>query len=84
MTLFLFSFLFNLSLGLEVTLMLDFVISQRTFVLTQQFVDGRDQSGSILVIVNMFLPFRLRLFLLLHTLSCAAVLNSSIPLIFRV
>lgn len=83
MTLFFFSFLFNLSFGLEVTVMPDFLISQRIFVLTQQFMDGCDQSGSILVIVNIFLPFfRIWLFLLFHTLSC--MLNNSIPLIFRV
>lgn len=82
MTLFFFSFLFNLSLGLEATVMPDFLISQRIFVLKQQFMDGCDQSGSILVIVNIFLPFIIWLFLLLHTLSC--MLNNSIPLIFRV
>lgn len=57
MNLFFFSFLFNLSLGLEVTVMPDFLISQRIFVLRQQFMDGCDQSGSmycILVIVNIF------------------------------
>lgn len=35
--LFLSSFLFNPSLGLEVTVMADFLISQRTFVFIQQF-----------------------------------------------
>lgn len=63
MTLLLFSFRFNPSLGLEVTGMADSLISQGVSVLTQQSMDGRDQSGSILVIVHIFfLPFRLWLF----------------------
>lgn len=55
-------FLFNPPLVLEVTVMPDFLISQRTFVLTQQFMSGCVRSGSILVIVNTVLLFRLWLF----------------------
>lgn len=74
---FLSSLLFKPSLGLEVTVMADFLISQRTFVLIQQFLDRCVQSGGILVIVNTFSPFRLWLLILIYTLKC--MVNNSMP-----